>query len=352
MDVERPAAGTGAKITRRRALALFVGLPLLAACGGQQSTATTGPSSLGTGGGATPTTFPGYTGPTAAAGSGTGAGGAAPASNATIRVGSKDFTEQFIVGEMYALMLENAGFKAERKLNLGGTPVAQQALVSNELDLYPEYTGTGLLTVLKLPSNSDRQAVFNSVSTEYRSRFNLVWLDPAPMNNTQALAMTRDGANRFGIRTISDMAAKAGELRMIGPAEFEGREDGLPGIQRAYGNFRLKQYVAVDPGLRYQGLVNGQAEVVVAFGTDGQIAANNLVVLEDDKKLFPPYQIAPVVRGQILEAAPQIRAALNALAPKLTDATMQRLNFEVDGNKKEPAAVAREFLQQEGLIRR
>ena len=356
MDMVRPAGdiNTGAKISRRRALALFLGLPLLAACGGQQSTATAGPSSLGTGGGATATAFPGYTGPTATAGRGTAttAGGAAPAGNVTIRVGSKDFTEQFIVGEMYALMLENAGFKAERKLNLGGTPVAQQALVSNELDLYPEYTGTGLLTVLKLPSNSDRQAVFNSVSSEYRSRFNLVWLDPAPMNNTQALAMRRDGANRFGIRTISDMAAKAGELRMIGPAELEGREDGLPGIQRAYGNFRLKQYVAVDPGLRYQGLVSGQAEVVVAFGTDGQIAANNLVVLEDDKKLFPPYQIAPVVRGQILDANPRVREALNALAPKLTDATMQRLNYEVDGNKKEPAAVAREFLQQEGLIRR
>jgi osmoprotectant transport system substrate-binding protein len=271
--------------------------------------------------------------------------------NDVIRVGSKDFTEQFILGEMYAKLLESAGFKVERKLNLGGTPVAQQALVAGEIDLYPEYTGTGLLTVLKLPSNSDQKAVFDTVSKEYKSRFNLVWLDPAPMNNTQALAMTSEGAQKFGIRTISDMVAKASQLRMIGPPEFAEREDGLPGLKKAYGDFTLKQYIPVEIGLKYKGLVDGQADVAVAFGTDGEISAMDLVLLEDDKDLFPPYQVAPVVRQQLLDKHPEVKDALNKLAPLLDNATMQHLNYEVDRNKREPADVAVEFLKQKGLIK-
>lgn len=276
---------------------------------------------------------------------------AAAPSGTAIRVGSKDFAEQFILGEMYALLLENAGLKVERKLNLGGTPVAQAALLSGDLDIYPEYTGTGLLTVLKAPVNSDQNVVFDTVAKGYKDTFNLVWLDPAPMNNTQALAMTKEGSAKFGVTTISEMAAKAGQLKMIGPVEFEGREDGLPGIQKAYGNFQLADYIGVDPGLRYKGLTEGQADVTVAFGTDGEIAAFDLVLLKDDKGLFPPYQVAPVVRQQVLDANPNVSAVLNALAPKLTDATMQRLNYEVTGKQREPAAVAREFLQQEGMIK-
>lgn len=272
--------------------------------------------------------------------------------SATIRVGSKDFTEQFILGEMYALLLENAGFKVERKLNLGGTPVTQAALENNQLDLYPEYTGTGLVTVLKLPPSSDAQAVFKSVSDGYKSKFNLTWLDPAPMNNTQALAMTQDGSTRFGVKTISDLAAHAGQLVMVGPPEFKEREDGLPGIMKKYGDFKLKEYKAVDPGLRYKALVDGQADVTVAFGTDGEIAAYNLVVLKDDKNLFPVYQVAPVVRQAVLDANPKVREVLNALAPRLTDDTMRRLNYEVSGKKREFADVAREFLQQQGLIKK
>ncbi|MCU0568311.1 MAG: quaternary ammonium transporter [Oculatellaceae cyanobacterium Prado106] len=281
-----------------------------------------------------------------AAGSPTGSNAPTP-----IKVGSKDFTEQFIIGEMYALALEQAGFPVERKLNLGGTPVAQAALESSEIDLYPEYTGTGLLTVLKLPVESDQQAVFQKVSEGYRQKYNLTWLDPAPMNNTQALAMTEAGAQKFGIKTISDMATKASELTLIGPPEFEVREDGLPGIKAKYGNFELKEYKAVDPGLRYKGLVDGEADVAVAFGTDGEINAYKLVLLQDDKQLFPPYQIAPVVRQEVLDANPTLADTLNALAPKLTNETMQRLNYEVSGKQREPADVAKEFLTQEGILK-
>jgi osmoprotectant transport system substrate-binding protein len=269
---------------------------------------------------------------------------------ATIRVASKDFTEQFILGEMYALVLEDAGFRVDRRLNLGGTPVAHQALLSDEIDVYPEYTGTGLLTVLGLPVESDPQVVYDTVLSEYFSQFNLIWLDPAPMNNTQALAMTREGADRYGIRTISDMVANASQLTMAGPAEFQEREDGLPGLKAVYGDFELANFQAIDAGLRYQALVQGQADVVVAFGTDGEIAAFDLVLLEDDMGMFPPYQVAPVIRAQILEDHPEAVDALNAIAGLLTNSAMQALNYEVSGNGREPAEVAREFLVQEGII--
>ena len=267
-----------------------------------------------------------------------------------VRVGSKDFTEQFILGEMYALVLENNGFQVERRLNLGGTPVAQAGLLSGEIDLYPEYTGTALLTVLKEPTNSDRQQVYDIVAQGYKDRFNLVWLDPAPMNNSQALAMTQEKAQQYGIQTITDMVANADQLTIVSTPEFQEREDSLPGLKRVYGDFNFKKLIPVDPGLRYQALFTGEADVVEAFGTDGQISANNLVVLEDDKGLFPPYQVAPVVRQEALDALPTISDSLNALAPTLTDSTMRRLNYEVDGNKREPAVVAREFLVQAGFL--
>ncbi len=276
----------------------------------------------------------------------TGGGG----SGTTITVGSKDFTEQLVLGEMYALVLEEAGLSVSRSLNLGGTPVAQAALESGDIDLYPEYTGTGLLTVLKEPVNTDPAAVYETVSSQYLEQFDLVWLDPAPMNNTQALAMTRSRATELNITTISDLVAQANELTLIGPPEFEVREDGLLGLKATYGDFALKAYKAVDSGLRYKGLVDGEADVVVAFGTDGEIAAFDLVVLEDDKGLFPPYQVAPVVRQDTLEANPAIAEALNALAPLLTDEVMQGLNYAVSGEQQEPAAVARTFLQEQGLI--
>ena len=276
--------------------------------------------------------------------------GGGSGSDTTVSVGSKDFTEQLIIGEMYALMLEENGFTVERKLNLGGTPVAQAAIESGEIDLYPEYTGTALLTVLKLPENGDQQAVYETVKQAYQEQFSLVWLDPSPMNNTQALAMTEERAEALDIRTISDFAAQASTLTLIGPPEFEIREDGLPGLQAAYGNFSLKGYKAVDPGLRYKGLVDGEADVAVAFGTDGEIDAFNLVVLEDDQGLFPPYQVAPIVSQAALDENPGIAEALNQLSPLLNDGVMRELNYEVSGNQREPAEVAREFLVNAGLV--
>lgn len=277
-------------------------------------------------------------------------GGSTMEPGGKIIIGTKDFTEQFIVGNMYALLLQQAGFDVELKTSLGGTPVAHAAITSGEIDLYPEYTGTGLLTILKLPINNNPDEVYEEVNRGYDEQFGLSWLMPAPMNNTQALAMPREIAEKYGITTISDMVAHASDLVMVGPDEFPEREDGLPGLKRVYGDFTLKEYKPVDKGLRYQSLVQGEADVAVAFGTDGEISAFDLVVLEDDKGLFPPYQIAPVIRNDILEANPGIVMVLNELAPLLTNETMQRLNYEVSGQQREPADVAKEFLTQEGLL--
>jgi osmoprotectant transport system substrate-binding protein len=251
---------------------------------------------------------------------------------------------------MYALLLEDAGYTVERKMNLGGTPVAHQALLDGEIDVYPEYTGTGLLTVLKHDVMSNPQAVYDLVKSDYAEQFNLAWLDPAPMNNTQALAMKKSRAAELGISTFTQLVAQAGDLVLIGPAEFAEREDGLPGMKRVYGDFEFANYLAVDPGLRYPAILNDEADVVVAFGTDGELAAYDLVGLNDDKGLYPPYQVAPVIRQEVLDKDAEVAVVLNKVASLLTDETMQALNNEVSGNGREPIDVAREFLVAQGLI--
>lgn len=272
----------------------------------------------------------------------------------TIRVGSKNFTESFLMAEMYSLLLENAGFKVERKFNLGGTPVAQAALVKGEIDLYPEYTSTGLLTVLKEKPLTDPKAIVDAVRAGYRERFNLAWLDPAPFNDTQALATTKAVADRYGIGTFSDLAAKAGELRLGGPPEFAERADGIKGLQKAYGGFEFKEFRQLGTGnLRYDALEHGDVDVVVAFGTDGQINGLGLVLLRDDRHFYPVYQAAPVVREDVLKKYPAIATALDKLAPLLTNGVMAGLNWQVDGpDKKAYAAVAETFLREKGLLKK
>jgi osmoprotectant transport system substrate-binding protein len=281
----------------------------------------------------------------------------APAQNAgsagAISVGSKDFTEQFIVAEMYAQLLENEGFTVERKLNLGGTPIAHQALMNGDIDLYPEYTSTGLLTMLKLDPIQDAQEIYTTVKSGYEQQYNLTWLTPSPFNDTQALAMTKEVAAKYGIQTYSDLSQKASELILGSPAEFIEREDGIKGLQQAYGGFEFKEIKQLGTGsLRYQALLNGQIDVVVAFGTDGAIGGNDLLVLVDDKVFYPIYNVAPVIRQDTLAKYPQIEKILNDFAALLTDDIMSGLNWQVDGPEgKEPADVARAFLLEKGLVK-
>lgn len=284
---------------------------------------------------------------------GTSEGSGSGSSNTTIRVASKGFTEAELLGHMYGFMLEDAGFKVDKsKLNLGTEQVLFDAIKGDQLDLYAEYTGTAYLSILKKEPNSDPRQVFTVVKDEYKQQHNLAVLEPAPMNNSNAIAMTRETSDRLGVKTIQEFVAKAGQIRMAGPPEFQERPDGLAGMRQKFGPFQLREYKAVDANLKYQPLLQGQVEAAVAFGTDGEISANNLVILQDTTNFFPPYQIAPIVRQQVLDQNPKVAETLNKLAPKLTNEVARRLNNEVTANKKEPATVAREFLQQEELIKK
>jgi len=278
-----------------------------------------------------------------------------------VRIGSKNFTEQLILGEMYALLLEQAGIPVETSLNLGGTAVAHEALVNGDIDLYPEYTGTALTVVLETPIESVQatpvpegasidERVYEIVAREYADRFDLVWLDQVPFNNTQALAVKRSFAEERGISTISELAEIADELTIVAPSDFVERPDGLEGLQEFYG-MEFGEVLSVEPGIRYQAIENDEAEVVLAFGTDGQVAGLDLVLLEDDRGLWPPYHVAPVVRQDALDAYPELAETLNAVAPLLTDEVMSALNWQVDGPEKlEPEEVAQAFLEENGLL--
>lgn len=269
----------------------------------------------------------------------------------SIRVGSKDFTEELLLGELYAQLLEWRGIPVTRRLDLGGTDIAMAALTRGQIDLYPEYTGTAMLVVLKAPVVRDPQRAYALVRSEYQRRFALTWLAPAPMNDTQALATTRAVAERYRLRTLSDLAVRASELRLGAVPEFVKRPDGLPGLQRAYGGFHFKQIRLVDFGVKYQALLAGDVDIVVAFGTDGAIVADDLLVMQDDKHLFPAYHVAPVVRDAALAARPAIAPTLDRIAPLLTDEVMRGLNNQIDGAaKREPADVAHDFLRQHGFV--
>src|SRR5690348_6959065 len=205
-----------------------------------------------------------------------GKGGSA----AAINVGSKNFTEELLLGEMYAQLLEHAGYRVNRRLNLGSVEVAMAALQRGDIDVYPEYTGTALLVVLKDKPVTDRAKTYEIVKREYETRFHLSWLEPAPMNDSQALATTPAVAEKYGLKTLSDLARKAPSLRLASVPEFTHRPDGLAGLQKAYGGFQFRsiQYIAI--GLKYKALLDGDVDVAVAFSTDGQIDAEHLVVLE------------------------------------------------------------------------
>jgi len=264
-----------------------------------------------------------------------------------IRVGSKDFSEELFLGELYAQLLERRGLPVERKLSLGSTQIAMAAMQRGEIDLYPEYTGTALLVVLKRPVAYDPRAVYETVKRDYQERYQMTWLAAAPFNDTQALSATQETARRFGLRTLSDVSRAAPQLRIAVTSEFLNRPDGLPALRHAYGGFTFKNVVQVDIGLRYQALIDKRADIAVAFSTDGEIIQYRLVVFEDDKHAFPPYQVAPVVRDEAAQRFPVIGPALDAVAPLLTDAIIRGVNFAINGpQKREPADVVREFLQK------
>jgi osmoprotectant transport system substrate-binding protein len=268
---------------------------------------------------------------------------------AQVRVGSKNFTEQFIVAEIYAQALEAAGIKVERKINLGGTLIAQKALEEKQIDLYPEYTGTMLLAVLKLPAMTDKQAVYDKVKAEYATK-GLVLLNQSPMNNTYNMVVRPETAAQYKLETMSDLAKVSRELKLGAGPEFRDRADGLPGLKAKYG-IEFKEDLQMAIGLRYQALAGKQIDVVNGYATDGMISALKLTRLKDDKNLWPPYYLVPVVRKDALDAHPQIAEVLNRVDALLDESTMAEMNYKVDGEKEEPKDIARAFLKAKGIVR-
>jgi glycine betaine/choline ABC-type transport system substrate-binding protein len=269
-----------------------------------------------------------------------------------IVVASKNFTEQVILGEILAQHLERRlGRRVDRKLNLGGTLLTHQALVTGEIDLYPEYTGTALTVILKLPPSSDAAAVLARVREEYRRQWGVEWLDPLGFNNTFAMAVRGETARRENLVTLSDAARRPGGWVLGMGYEFQQRPDGLQGLTKTYNLTWREPPKSMDLGLLYKAIEQGQVDMISGNATDGLLSVMDLKVLADDRSYFPPYQAAVLVRSESVERRPGLRQALAELSGQVSDQAMQRLNHRVDGKKLPVAVVAREFLESAGLGR-
>jgi len=267
-----------------------------------------------------------------------------------IIVGSKGFTEQTVVGNMVALLMENNGFKVDRKIGLGGTVICHEAIVRGDINVYVEYTGTGLTAILKKPAVGNPDEAYQIVRKEYGEKFKLTWLKPWGFNNTYCIVMRKADADRLKAKKISDLKPYAKDLIFGATIEFLARPDGVPGLTKSY-DLKFKDQKGMDPGLVYKAIAENQVDVISGFATDGRIPAFNLIVLEDDLKFFPPYYAAPVVRDDLLAKAPQVVDILNKLAGKISDTMMATLNYTVDGKKQPAEEVARDFLKSLNLIK-
>jgi len=268
----------------------------------------------------------------------------------TIVVGSKNFTEQIVLAELFAQQIEaHSSLHVERRVNLGGTLLCHQALISGKIDLYPEYTGTALTAVLNDPPQNDPAAVFQKVQSEYRSRFSVEALAPLGFNNTFAMVVRGDDAEKLHLRNISDIAPLAPKWRAGFGYEFMERPDGYRGLAAAYGLHFASEPRILDLGLLYRALADKQVDIVAGNSTDGVIAALGMVVLQDDRHYFPPYEAVPLVRRATLGKHPEVGASLGQLAGKISEQEMRRMNYAVDGEHHDLAEVVRAFRTAKGL---
>src|SRR6266481_2326117 len=267
-----------------------------------------------------------------------------------ITIGSKFFTEQVILAELLAQHIEaRTGIPVIRKANLGGTLLVHKALLAGELDLYVEYTGTALTAVLSESPQGDSATVYNRVKQIYSDRFHLEVTEPLGFENTFAMVIRRDDAQKFQLRKISDIATVAAKWRAGVGYEFLERPDGFPGLTNNYNLHFGESPKVMDLGLIYRALIDHQVDIVAGNSTDGLIDSLGLVALADDRHYFPPYDAVPIVRQSTLARFPQVRAALADLAGKLSAADIRRLNYAVDAQHQDAPAVVRAFRQSHGL---
>jgi osmoprotectant transport system permease protein len=263
-------------------------------------------------------------------------------------VASKPFGESYLLAEMFAQLLEARGIEVDRRPGLGATEIAFRAIRTGSADVYPEYTGTGLLAILREQPVPDPRKVFDRVSREFRRRWNARWLPPLGFENTYAVAVRRETAQRYGLATLSDLARSGRSLRAGLTPDFIGRPDGLPGLTRAYG-VRFAEVRALLPAVKYQALAAAEVDVIDGYSTDGLIARYDLVVLRDDKRFFPPYEAAALVSGDLVERQPAAIAALTELSGRLDEVTMRQLNQRLEVAREPVGRIARDALAGLGL---
>ena len=265
-----------------------------------------------------------------------------------VAVGSKDFTEQIILGELLAQSIAAKGLKVARRFDLGGT-LAHEALLAGEIDMYVEYTGTALLAILKSPLTKDAKEVYRRVKEEYERRFDAVWTEPLGFENTFAILVRAEDARRLGLKTVSDAAKFSAQWRAGFGQDFMSRADGYRGFARTYG-FQFQEIREMDLSLTYRALAERQVDLIAGNSTDGLITRYGLVQLQDDRRYFPPYDAVPVVRQAVLERHPEIQAAMQDLRGVLSVEEMRRLNYQVDGEQRQARDVVREFLLAKGKL--
>ena len=278
----------------------------------------------------------------------------------TVSVGTVAYTEQVIMGELLSLILEDAGYEVERTFNLASEAMLHQAHESGEVDASVQYTGSGLVGILGMdvpePTVNDvgtpvsiPEQSYDIVSREFEEQFGLIWLDQLGFNNTYALLVTQETAEEYNLETISDLQEHSGELTLGSDVPFPARPDGLPALESGY-DMEFGDVVTMDVGLLYSSVAQGEVDVIVGYSTDGRIPLLDLVILEDDLDHFPPYYAAPVVDQELLDSNPEIADLFNQLAGLFDDEMMAQMNYEVDEENREPREVAREFLEDQGII--
>jgi osmoprotectant transport system substrate-binding protein len=275
----------------------------------------------------------------------------APAHHDRIVIGSKNFTESLILGELLAQEIEaRTHLKVERRFYLAGTYICQQAILAGRIDIYPEYTGTALTAILKQKIGNDKADVYARVKREYENSLGLTFGPPFGFNNTFALEIRGDDARRLNLKTISQASAYAPQWHAGFGYEFMERPDGYPGLASVYGLHFASPPRIMDLGLLAPALKGHQIDIAAGNATDGLIPAFDLFVLEDDRHYFPPYEAVAVVRLQALQQHPEVVDALAALSGKISEEEIQRLNFALDGQHRDVKDVAREFLHSKGLL--
>jgi osmoprotectant transport system substrate-binding protein len=288
---------------------------------------------------------------------GTDSSGSGGSSGPTIVVGSKDFTEQFILGSMYAQALDANGFNGVAKLNLGSEQIADKALQNGQIDLYPEYTGTSLVAIVPYRGNpadlNTEKATYEAAKKLYAKRKPAdTMLTPANFNNTYGIFVRKSVAERDNLTNMEELAKDSKNLTFISFSQFQNRSDGYPNVKKNYPAFDFKEIKIVNElGLRYSGLQSGDGDVGVGFTTDGQLTSPQLVVMKDPKSIWPFYHPAPVIRSDVLKKYPKIKGILNKVTASLDVKTMRELNGEVDLHQEDPEDVAKQYLEQQGIIK-